>query len=624
MTNFFVLIDPVAERREKFIRTITPLIPPVSGLITDSCSHGDFHAVWAAHSQSPISCRAVNGSVAIVWGDAIAPGETTRITASNLHNYWQKSPQSPAIFDGFHVALTYIPKADSYTDSQPDYVNSANNDFLLGLMVSADLLGLFPVYYYIHEDIALIASSPELFRHHPCCQLKFNPKGLVGILLTNGSFNGHTLWQEVRRLKSGHCLQWQPGNSPQEIYQYQLPTVDEDNPYQDISLNDHLDILDQLLTKTLDRHLQPHHTYNLMLSGGLDSRVLAGFMDRRGLSPRTLTLGDRQDIEMNCAESVAKYLGLEHDITPTKLSEFLNYAQLYNQWEHLINGGSAIAFGWGIVEPLRKLAPNFLTGLCLEVASCGPLPVIQPGEEYSFDLLFQRRVNPWGFSPELLQKLLKKEAFGDLVPEVMAEIYQVYQSYSDSEYTRYLSFEFYHRERFHVGSRAWIFNFGATPVIPILDQELLTTTTLLPMRGKFRYNYRLVQQQLVMTRFPELAKLPLDRNDFNIQPLLLDKPRRVRTKFYELQKEWYKFQQSIGYDRRYYYHILNTSNSGWQAIRREAEKGRSSMADFFYPEIFNELLPPTGAQLKFNRDAGIESSGAKLLIAFMLWANSNL
>ena len=309
MTNFFVLIDPVAERREKFIRIITPLIPPVSGLITDSCSHGDFHAVWAAHSQSPISCRAAAGSVAIVWGDAIAPGETTRITSANLHNYWQKNSQqnssknslAPTILDGFHVALTYNPKADSYvsnqSNNQPDTniytTNLRNDNLLLGLIVSTDLLGLFPVYYYIYEDIALVASSPELFRHHPCCELKFNPKGLVGILLTNGSFNGHTLWQGVRRLKSGHCLQWQPGNSPQEIYQYQLPTVDEDNPYQDISLHDHLDILEQLLTKTLDRHLQPHHAYNLMLSGGLDSRVLAGFMDRRGLNSKTLTLGDR-------------------------------------------------------------------------------------------------------------------------------------------------------------------------------------------------------------------------------------------------------------------------------------------------------------------------------------------
>lgn len=600
MANFFAIADPISDRRETFIKTISSLIAPVPGLEVASCRDKDFQAIWAAHPQAPMSYEVDPQGLAIVWGEAIMPGTSTRVTAQNLKGYWQNFPQ---IFDGFYAALTY--NAES------------------GIMVSADLLGIFPVYYYVNQDVILVASSPELFKYHPSYKAKFNPKGLVGILLTNGLFNGQTLWQGIHRLKAGYCLKIS-NHQTKEVQQYQLPSYAAQNPYSNISLEEHLNILDRLISQALDHQLQSVEAYNLMLSGGLDSRMLAGFMTQQGINPTTLTLGNHGDVEMNCAQRVAKYLNLTHATAPTEVNKYLDYAHLANKWEHLANGANGIAIGWGIVPYLQKLPPKVVTGLCLDVAFSGPLPVANPGEVFSFDLFMKRRVNPWGISPEILHQLLRKEIFGDLVQETIAEIQQVYESYSTDEYTRNICFEYYHRERFHTGSRAWIFSFGAAPVLPVLDQELLSITALLPIWEIDR----LAQQQLVMTRFPALAKLPIDRNSYDTTPLLTnqiaDKISRLKNKRYQWQRYWYKLQEKLGYDRRYYYKILDTNNAGWQSIRQEAELGRAITGEIFNLDILAKILPSANQKISSQYDSIIESSKIKLLATFLLWAKNNL
>ena len=615
MANFFAIADPISDRRETFIKTISSLIAPVPGLVIASCGAEAFQAIWAAHPQASVSYEIDSDGLAIVWGEAIVSGTATRVTAQNLKSYWQNFPQ---IFDGFHACLTYDPA--------------------LGIIVSGDLLGIFPIYYYVDQEIVLVASSPELFKYHSRYQAKFNPKGLVGILLTNGLFNGQTLWQGIQRLKAGYCLEIVK-HQPKEIQQYQLPSYDDHNPYSNISLEEHIDVLDRLISQTLTHHLSSlgvtersqtvtersrSEDYNLMLSGGLDSRMLAGFMNQQGINPTALTLGNYGDVEMNCAQGVAKYLNLDHTTAPTEVNKYLEYAHLANKWEHLANGANGIAIGWGIVPYLQKLSPKVVTGLCLDVAFSGPLPVANPGEVFSFDLFLKRRVNPWGISPEILHQLLRKEIFGDLVQETIAEIQQVYENYSTDEYTRNICFEYYHRERFHTGSRAWIFSFGATPILPVLDQELLSITALLPIREIDR----LAQQQLVMTRFPALARLPIDRNSYDTTPLLTnqtaDKISRLKKKWYQWQRYWYKFQEKLGHDKRYYYKILDTNNAGWRSIRQEAESGRTITGEIFDLEVLTKILPSANHQLKSHQDSIIESSKVKLLATFLLWAKNNL
>ena len=604
MANFILIIDPDPERRSHYIKTIKPHLPLVEGLNTNSCSTGDFDAIWAASPHAPISYLADAGGATIVWGEAIAQTSSERIDASTLKNIWKTAPnQVLPSFDGFHAVAVYHPH--------------------LGLSVAADLLGLFPIYYYIYNDVALVGSSPELFRHHPLFQPVFNPTGLVGILLTNGIFDGQTLWQNVRRLEAGHCLTWQAKNAPKETRQYQIP--DDSGEYTNTSFAQQLDILEQVLDRAIARHAPTGNRYSLFLSGGLDSRMLAGFLHRQAVDTVALTVGKRSDLEMECAIPVARTLGFKYHTTALPDNQYPGYADLVVNWEHLANGcDSIMGLGWGVGSQLRNLAPRVISGFLLDRVIGGKSTYYLSEKGLSFESFFPQGINRCGFTPQLLQRLLRREVFGDLVQERCDRIRSVYESYSDVEFKRTWWFELYHRQRLLIGSIAgWQLSFGAWPVLPCLDWQVLKTTTALPVESLAQ---RRAQYELVRTRFSPLAQLPLDRNDFNTEPLqLTGRGQRYIRRFYEMQAKWRQFQQQkLGYERRHYYRTFDLNNPGWRLVRQQAEPYREQVGHLFHEEVLNELLPPPNQPIQFAIDPITESSKLKVLLGFLLWSREHL
>lgn len=602
MANFFVIVDPNSERRSHFIKNIESRLPPVDGLTINSCANGDFQAIWAIHPQAPISCIVEEDEAVVIWGDAIIPGESTRLDAKVLRTLWREFPeQGLPPFDGFYAAVAYHPH--------------------FGLTVTADILGLFPIYYYVKGEVVLVASSPELFRHHPLFTAEFNPAGLVGILLTNGLVNGQTLWQQIKRLDAGHCLFVPPKAPPQEIKQYEIPASSQHQPYKNLSYSEHLELLENIIDQTLQRHTLDEQKHTLLLSGGLDSRMLAGFLHRQGKKIVTLTLGKRSDIEMQCAIPVARTLGLEYNTARNQLDRYPLSAELLTQWEHLSSGFNGVVIGWSILDHLSQLAPRMMGGFSLDTATGGPLPVTRANETLSFEIFWNRAINNWGISPEILNKLLRKEVFGDLVQETFSQIRETYFSYSDLEFRRSWWYELYQRQRFHVGAYAWRFSFGAWPVLPALDLQLLKTTLALPIATMYE---RRAQKELVCTQFPKLAQLPLDRNAFNVEPLLPSKNRQRLRRLLRLQQKWRRWQQKIGIERRYYYQIFDINNQGWQAVRSQAEPYRPLVQQLFHEDVLNELVPPPNVPLQCQTDAIIEASGIKALLGFLLWSKDHL
>lgn len=602
MANFFIIVDPNAERRTHFIKNIESHLPPVAGLTINSCATEDFQAIWAIHPQAPISCIVEQAEAAVIWGEAIIPGEATRLDANDLKTLWRESPkQGLPSYDGFYAAAAYHPQ--------------------LGLTVTADILGLFPVYYYVKDEVVLVASSPELFRYHPLFAAEFNPAGLVGILLTNGLVNGQTLWKGIKRLDAGHCLIASPKAPPQEIKQYEIPAFSQHQPYKDLNYSEHLEILEQSIDRTIKRHVLDEQKHTLLLSGGLDSRMLAGFLHRQNKKIVTLTLGKSSDIEMQCAIPVAKTLGLEYHRAINQLERYPLSADLLTEWEHLSSGFNGVVIGWSILDNLNKLAPRMMGGFSLDTVTGGPLPVTRSNETLSFEIFWNRAINNWGISPEVLNKLLRKEVFGDLVQETFSQIRQTYESYSDLEFRRSWWYELYQRQRFHVGAYAWRFSFGAWPVLPALDLQLLRTTLALPIATMYE---RRAQNDLVCTEFPQLAQLPLDRNAFNVEPLLPNKSRQKLQRLLRLQQKWRRLQQKVGIERRYYYQIFDINNKGWQAVRNQAENCRPLVQQLFHEDILNELVPPPEVKITCQTDAIIEASGIKAILGFLLWSKNHL
>ena len=598
MANFVVALDPNPDRRSQFIHTIASRIAPLEGLNVQQCQADDCSVIWAANPQAPISTVSDAEGMAVVWGDAIAPDSSARTSACQLRNLWSGDDYSryPA-FDGYYSAVTY------HRDR--------------GLAVGADLLGTFPIYYYADGQITLVGSSPELFQYHPRFTTELNPTGLIGILLTNGLVGGQTLWQSVLRLQEGHLLVAKPAQLPQEIQQYQVP---EEEPgtagsYAGLTFEEQIEILFAALDRAVARHTAPNEKHCLLLSGGLDSRTLAGILQRQNLDTIALTKGQKSDLEMGCATPVARQLGFEHICLKSPLSQFQQTFQTMMQWEHLAGGANSFT-NWALAPELSNRVTRVVSGYSLDAVLGGPVARRLFLKQVPFETFFTRWVNNWGIAPEVLKELGNSSLFGDLISERLSYMKACYENYAPNSFRQALRFELHHRQRFHIGMNAWRLSFGAWPVLPFLDRHLLATASAIPATT---LDARRAQKSILCRFFPELAQLPLDRNSYNTEPLQPSPLRQRLSMLYAGQRLWWRVQKKLGYDRRYYYRIFDINHAGWQTVRRQAEPYRNRTRSLFNHNVFDRLVPPPSVPISNLRNPIADVSQIKALLGFLLW-----
>ena len=601
LANFVVVVDADAERRAQFIRAIQPQMAVVDGMQLGSCFQGDCFILWAAVPQAPVSHVANSKGAAVLWGEAIPGPGPERIDAVGLRDRWQMLEEEPPdAYDGFYAAVVH--------------------DSRQRLIVGADLLGLFPVYYYVARGVVLIGASPELFRYHPVFRMEFNPAGLVGILLTNGLVEGRTLLKGVQRLSPGHLFVWSPREGSREVCQYQIP---ESTRYSNLKIREHVEILDDALKQAIKRHVPSGRLYGLLLSGGLDSRLLGGYLKECRIAAEALTWGLPTDIEMECAIPVARTLGFPHRSFEPTAEAYITGAQLQARYEHLANGFSQVRV-WDYPSRLRDLSTRSVTGLLLDSVISPPHSVQEsalsrPSDEQVETALLLH--NERGIRADVLEKLLRREVFGDLVQEIVARLREQYANAAQSNFRRMWRFGLRHRARFHVGSAAHRFSFGSWPILPALDRHVLEDVAGMPTVSM---EDRLIEKELLCSRFPELAALPLDRSSYDTLPL---RPRlrhlisqHLLRRFARLHRVLLAVAGKRKLERRYWYRTLDFNGAGWAGVRRIAEPNRKRVYTLFQQDTFDSIVPV--ADIRFSNTQGIVN--VRLLLGTMLWAKDHL
>ncbi len=600
MANFVIILDPDEKRRAAFIDKVRPLLSLVEGLTQSDCTTGEFACAWACEPRAPVTQAEGDGEHAVLWGDAIPGPGPKRITAADLRGLWTApSARPPAMFDGFYAGATYSREQ--------------------GLIVGADPLGIFPLYYWSTADVLLVASSPEPFRYHPLFRPRFNPAALVGILVTGRLLDGHQLlWRDVRRLSAGHALVCRPRGPAREVRQYVLRAS---RRYFDLPLAGHVRILEDALGAAVVRHVGTASPVTLALSGGLDSRMLAGFLHEQAVKVVATTNGARTDIDMQCAIRVARALGYEHRIFPDptlSCDRYLSAAEREAGWVHLVGGFNGFN-SWMAYPELRQLPSPLVAGYFMThvVGGCGIERAYSPASaSMSFDTFFAW-INAWGFRPAVLKALLRRDVFGDLVDDTVAQARRLYEGYADLESQRAWCFYLYHDQRFFIGRTAWQLSFGAWPVYPGMDRAVLEVGAGMPAAALAE---RRAEIELLCTRFPRLAQLPLDRITDDVTPLL---PRFRWLLGQALREHLIPRLPGRGGERRYYHRTWDINGTAWAAIRHRAEPYRQRVHDLFDENVLARLLPPPETPLQV-REGILDSAGPKSLLGFLLWSKDRL
>jgi asparagine synthase (glutamine-hydrolysing) len=418
----------------------------------------------------------------------------------------------------------------------------------------------------------------------------------------------------VRRLGPGRRLERRAGGEVREVGADALPAP---RRLSSRRLEDAVEALDHVLEDAVRRHVPPGEV-GLLLTGGRDSRLLAGYLARAGRRVRAFTLGRAHDAEVRIARSVARRLGVPHEHAETEPEAHTEHVALVGRYEALSAGGSGTD-KWSMARLLRFAPASTVAGLAMD-SIVGPAFSVWGGARQDRGASYAGAVaflDAWGLGAEAIRGLLRPE-HADAAAEVERLVRREWEDEPGDDVARAWRFVLRHRHRFHTGAFAHAVAFASWPAFPAVDRRVLESCFQEPpaVLGERR-----AEDALLRRRFPELASLPVDRNAWDDLPLLPSVPRRVgaalERRVRPIRRARRAWRRRHG-DPRRYYRTYDVNAETWRAARQRAEAGREAAHAFLRPEALAALLPPPDARIE-AADPIASTAPVRSLIALLAW-----
>ena len=197
------------------------------------------------------------------------------------------------------------------------------------LFLARDRLGIKPLYIYRGKDVVAFASEPKALLELPCYKLEIEPHGLISYLLYGYVIGRPSIWKGIERLPPGHwAIHDLSTNKWTEGAYWNL-----ENRPQNWTLDDATDHMEELLDTVVSDHLIADVPIGVLLSGGLDSSLIAASAARSHPEIESFSVGfpDWERNETEDALAVAEHCHLRHHVhmldrasfgTPGKVLDF--------------------------------------------------------------------------------------------------------------------------------------------------------------------------------------------------------------------------------------------------------------------------------------------------------------
>jgi asparagine synthase (glutamine-hydrolysing) len=201
----------------------------------------------------------------------------------------------------------------------PDVANRLNGMWAFAIwdprvghvFLCRDRLGVKPLVYAETDAGLVFGSEIKALMASGLVPRTFDPDALPHYLSSFAVPDPLTFVRGVRRLPAGHGLIVAPAQPPRESAYWDCATAEEP----DRGATAYADEVEELLEDSVRRRLVSDVPLGVLLSGGIDSRLVATFASRHVSSPiRTFTLGFGAGAadERAAARAVAAALGAEH------------------------------------------------------------------------------------------------------------------------------------------------------------------------------------------------------------------------------------------------------------------------------------------------------------------------
>jgi hypothetical protein len=597
MAHLALLIDADSDRRERFVDGVRSLFSELPNTVIAEAHSGPVRCLWAAGPRAPINVHAGDGHLAVLIGYAVDDAGQW-VTADELADAWLTTGGGCRVHDGYHVGIAY--------------------DTTRGFAAGNDPLGLFPLYHATLPDGGVIvATTPQAFTCHPGSPWRIDRTGLAGILLAHGLLDDRPLLAGVKRVAAGHRLRMAINEalSEIEVFRFAGAAAPPGETFADAVVR-----IDAELVTAIRRHRPLHDDALLMLSGGLDSRLVAACLADEGVSVQAVSFGRPRDFEVRAAMLVAEQLGMPIEVVSTEHDhdDFVARTRRSARFSHLSSAPSGDDFAAGLANAATTARFSW-SGIPLDW-------VLEPvsrhngydaeARRWSFNALVHQ-VNAWGVPRERLPSLLgrdgaalcddliqRMESFclsGPLPPERQSAVLRWNQ-----------------RVRNHLAAALHMTSFVTWPLTVVTDRQFFTAAFGLPVE---MFANRRIEKAMLTRRRPDLAVVPLDTNSFQFESL---GGARRAVSVAALKSFGRRIRRAVqpfmpGSDPRRYERVFNVDQPRWRRVRRAAEPLRGRLESLLDATVLAEVFPPPSHRLR-SRKPLMDGSPIRLLagLAFVL------
>lgn len=176
-----------------------------------------------------------------------------------------------------------------------------------------DRFGLYP-HFYTHQGGGM-AFSPELkaLKAIPGLTLRPSEAAIAQYIRFQHQIGTHTWFTGVHLLPGASLLRYRPDEDRLDLERYwdweQIP----ERPA--VGFDEAVEETIRRFQRAIDAMSEPPHRPGVYLSGGLDSRTILGFLDRRP-NIETVTFGDANCRDVRYAAALARRAGVKHHWLP--------------------------------------------------------------------------------------------------------------------------------------------------------------------------------------------------------------------------------------------------------------------------------------------------------------------
>ncbi|MFM8709066.1 MAG: hypothetical protein ACKOHK_13565, partial [Planctomycetia bacterium] len=423
----------------------------------------------------------------------------------------------------------------------------------------------------------------------------------------------------TRRMPPGHLLRWSPDGrvSEEHVCRFAaMPPAADETPAQTERR------IGEVYVATLRRHRPPEDDSSILLSGGLDSRLVAATLAAEGIPTRALVLGRPDDFEVVAGSAVARRLGMPLEVVSTEMgdADFPVRACRSARFSHLTAapGGDDFAEGVALASSRgRYLWSGIAFDWVFEPVSYAEGRDPKTGRWALEGLIAY--MNRWGVRAADLPALLGDDGPSlchDLIEEVRASCLRG-PSAPELEASR---IRWDQRIRNPIGMAVHRTTFHAWPLMPATDRRLYEAMLGLPVA---RFEDRALEMAALRAIRPDLCAVPLDTNSFKFEPpagghtlagKLLQSARGRLRRFY-----WQRLRR---HDPRRYERLFNVDHPRWLAARRAVEPLRPLLHEHLDPRALAGILPRPESRTRFANP--VNQGGAIRLLVGLAWVLEGL